>query len=65
MSDLLDKKIYDCAVIGSGPSGIIISNLLAKQGKTVVLIEAGDFGKESNLLNKKKYEFVTRLRLFI
>lgn len=63
MSDLLDKKIYDCAVIGSGPSGIIISNLLAKQGKTVVLIEAGDFGKESNLLNKKKYEFVTKSKI--
>ena len=63
MSDSLDKKIYDCAVIGSGPNGIIISNLLAKQGKTVVLIEAGDIGKESKILSKDRYEFVTKSKI--
>jgi hypothetical protein len=63
MSHLSDKQIYDCAVIGSGPIGILISNLLVKQGKTVILIEAGDIGKETKLLSKKNYEFVTKSKI--
>jgi hypothetical protein len=55
----LKQQALENVVIGSGPNGILISNLLIKQGKRVLLVEAGDFGKESALLTRKSYNFLT------
>jgi hypothetical protein len=55
----LDDQIFENVVVGSGPSGILISSLLIEQSKQVLLIEAGDFNRESTLLNRKSYNFMT------
>ena len=55
----LKQQALENVVIGSGPNGILISNLLIKQGKKVLLIEAGDFEKESALLTRDSYNFHT------
>ena len=35
----MSNKIYDYAIIGSGISGIVISEILSRQGKSVIMIE--------------------------
>ena len=47
------------AVIGSGPVGIFVSYQLLKQGKNVVLFDAGNEFNESSNLNRESYEFLT------
>lgn len=53
----------DYLVVGAGPNGILLSNLLAKQGKDVTLIEAGGITEESCLLNLGSYEFKSKSKL--
>lgn len=55
----MEDQIFENVIVGSGPSGILISSLLIGQSKRVLLIEAGDFDRESILLNKRSYNFVT------
>ena len=35
------QKIYDAVIVGSGVSGSIIANELSRNGKTVLIVEAG------------------------
>ena len=51
------SEIESYVVIGAGPVGIVISNLLLELGKRVILTEAGDFNTESKLLSRNSYEF--------
>ena len=56
MSDNISET-ESYVVIGAGPVGIVISNLLLELGKRVILTEAGDFNTESKLLSRNSYEF--------
>lgn len=53
----------DYLVVGAGPNGILLSNLLVKQGKNVTLIEAGGIAEESCLLDLNSYEFQSKSKL--
>ena len=55
----MEDQIFENVIIGSGPSGILLSSLLVEQSKQVLLIEAGDFNKETILLNRGSYNFMT------
>ena len=56
-------EIESYVVVGAGPVGIVISYLLLKQGKKVVLTEAGDFNTESSLLSRNSYEFKSKSKI--
>ena len=58
-----DLLTTDYLVVGAGPNGILLSNLLAKQGKQVSLIDAGATTHESCLLNLNSYEFKSKSKL--
>ncbi len=59
----MESKKTKFVVIGSGPSGILISYLLLKQGESVTLLEAGQYHGESNLITHESYEFETLSKL--
>ena len=55
----MEGQTFENVVVGSGPNGILISSLLIGQAKQVLLIEAGDFNRETALLNRRSYNFIT------
>lgn len=50
--------IFDVAVIGAGPTGILAAHKFLESGLTVALIESGNWVNES-MLSKKNYDFYT------
>lgn len=45
--EILDQKNTDCCIVGGGPAGVVLSLLLARQGISVMLLEAHqDFDRD-------------------
>lgn len=38
----LADRVFDVCVVGTGPAGLSVARSLARQGKTVALMEGGD-----------------------
>ena len=45
----MEHKIYDCIIIGGGLAGLSLSILLAKQNRSVLLIEKKEYPYRSNV----------------
>ena len=60
MKNLSRSEIYDVVVIGGGPSGLFVSNLLSKNGINTILIEKdSEIGKDvvcSGVISKEAFE---------
>jgi choline dehydrogenase-like flavoprotein len=46
-------------IIGAGPVGIYVADLLLQSGEQVMLLESGGFDQESPLLSRDSYSFVS------
>ncbi|HLO86687.1 MAG TPA: FAD-dependent oxidoreductase [Nostocaceae cyanobacterium] len=45
--EILEQQTTDCCIVGGGPSGVVLSLLLARQGISVILLEAHrDFDRD-------------------
>jgi len=46
-------KVYDCIIIGGGPSGLAAGDLLTKAGIDFLIIDKGDYLYKRNQANPK------------
>jgi len=42
LKQIADEKIWEFCIVGSGPAGIVLAKRLGEQGRSVLLLEAGD-----------------------
>lgn len=55
-----DEK-FDAIIIGAGPAGAACAYLLAKEGKSVILIERGTTAGEKNVTGGRLYTYALEL----
>jgi len=56
-----DEEKFDAIIIGAGPAGAACAYVLAKEGKSVILVERGATAGEKNLTGGRLYTYAMEL----